>query len=132
MNFLSEIVFWEFSFFIRNDNKLAFLEKHPLKHALFPLQHYPTIMKTKDWFEKILKTASFLTFLTKKENSKNTISAKKFVKRTGCLQPSKCLIVNPFLEYYWLISLLSCIQQMLWLNCVSSKYVFIFCVTNFN
>ena len=41
-NFLAEIVFWEFSFFIRNDNKLAFLEKNPLKHALFTLQHYPS------------------------------------------------------------------------------------------
>ena len=28
----------------------------------------------------------------KKENSQNTISAKKFVKRTVCLQSSKCLI----------------------------------------
>ena len=27
----------------------------------------------------------------KKENSKNTISAKKFVKLTGCLQPSNSM-----------------------------------------
>ena len=32
-----------------------------------------------------------MTFL-KKENSQNTISAKKFVKRTGCLQPSNSMV----------------------------------------
>ena len=41
-DFLAEMVFWELSFFIRNDSKLAFLEKNPLKHALFTLQHYPS------------------------------------------------------------------------------------------
>jgi hypothetical protein len=32
--------------------------------------------RTKDWFETFSKTANFLTFLMKKENSQNTISAK--------------------------------------------------------
>ena len=48
--------------------------------------------KTKDWFEKLKITANFLTFLMKKENYQNTISAKKFVKLTVCSQSSKCLI----------------------------------------
>ena len=48
--------------------------------------------KTKDWFENFSKTANFLTVLMKKENYQNTISAKTFVKRTGCLKPSKCLV----------------------------------------
>ena len=42
-NFLAVIVFWELSFFIRKDNKLAFLEKNPLKHALLTLQHYTKV-----------------------------------------------------------------------------------------
>ena len=49
--------------------------------------------KPKDWFENFSKTANFLTVLMKKENYQNTISAKTFVKRTGCLKPSKCLVV---------------------------------------
>jgi hypothetical protein len=32
--------------------------------------------RTKDWIETFSKTANFLTFLMKKENSQNTISAK--------------------------------------------------------
>ena len=32
-DFLAEMVFWELSFFIRNDNKLAFLEENPLKYV---------------------------------------------------------------------------------------------------
>ena len=51
------------------------------------------------------KTANFLTFLMKKENSQNTISAKKFVKRTVCLQPSKCLIG---VTYYFLNASVNC------------------------
>ena len=61
--------------------------------------------KTKDWFEIFSKTANFLTFLMKKENSQNTISAKKFVKRTVCLQPSKCLIG---VTYYFLNASVNC------------------------
>ena len=37
-NFLAETISGELSFFIRNDNKLAFLQKNPLKHALFTVQ----------------------------------------------------------------------------------------------
>ena len=47
--------------------------------------------KTKDWFENLSKTANFLTFLMKKENFQDPISPKKFVKRTGCLEPSRWL-----------------------------------------
>ena len=38
--FLAKMVLLELSFFIRNINTLAYLEKNPLKHALFTLQHY--------------------------------------------------------------------------------------------
>ena len=34
-DFLAEIMFYELYFFIKNDNELAFLEKNPLKQALF-------------------------------------------------------------------------------------------------
>ena len=37
------------------------------------------------------RKANLLSFLMKKENSQSTTSAKKFMKRTVCLQPSKCL-----------------------------------------
>ena len=50
------------------------------------------LSEKKDWFEIFSKTANFLTFVMKKENSQNTISGKKFVNCTGCLQPSKCLV----------------------------------------
>ena len=46
---LAEMVFR--FFFIRNGNKLAFLEKNPLKHALFTLQ--PKIQQTKIAVTKI-------------------------------------------------------------------------------
>ena len=70
-----------------------FLRKNPLKDAL--IKQLSTIKcfqkKTKDWFENFSKTANFFAFLMKEENSKIIILAKKFVKRTRCLQPSKCL-----------------------------------------
>jgi len=65
------MVFGEFAFFIRNDNKLVFLKKNPLKHAMFTLQHYTSYNskvlseENKDGFEKFSKTANFLTFLMK-------------------------------------------------------------------
>ena len=33
-DFMAEMGLWEFPFFIRNDNKLAFPEKNPLKHVI--------------------------------------------------------------------------------------------------
>ena len=85
--------------FIRNSNKLAFLEKKSFETCFVYFATLPKQLttikcfqkKTKDWFENFSKTDNFLTFLMKKENSQNTISAQKFVKLTFCLQPSKCL-----------------------------------------
>ena len=49
--------------FIRNHNKLAFLEKNPLKHALFTLQHYPAFRrKQKTGLKFFSKTAQLKYF----------------------------------------------------------------------
>ena len=52
------------------------------------------------------RKANLLSFLTKSENFQSTISAKKLVKRNGCLQPPKCLVI--ILKKSWLF--LNCIH----------------------
>ena len=83
-DFLAETVFWELSFFIRNDSKLAFLEKNPLKHALFTLQHYPSSWQQLNAFrrrqhiglKKFQKQTVFCNFWWKKKIRKTLFQPK--------------------------------------------------------
>ena len=68
---------------------MAFLEKNPLKHALFTLQHYSSSRQQKSAFRrkqntglKIFQKQPFFVISDEKENSQNTVSAKKSEKRT--------------------------------------------------
>ena len=70
-------------FFIRNDSKLAFLEKNPLKHALF-------ICKTTQTADNNKVLLSFY------EQNQTTIITlfypKRFVKQTVCRRPRKTMV----------------------------------------
>ena len=86
------------SFFIRYDNELAFLEKNPLKHALFTLQHYTSSwQKNKVVSEEnkrlvwkiFINSQLFVILRTKPDNNHYFILPKKSVKRTVRRQPRK-------------------------------------------
>ena len=74
-------------------------------------------------FQRILsRKANLLSFMMKTENSQNTISAKKFVKLTVCLQSSKCLplftpnCINFFLFFSSIFEKTSCKNNLQIIN----------------
>ena len=83
-DFLAETVFWILSFCTRNDSKMAFLEKNPLKHALFTLQHYPSSWQQKSSFRRKQKTGLkfFQTSLLNFSESTLLLSAAWVVLRS--------------------------------------------------
>ena len=76
-NFLAKMVFREFSFFIRIDNYCLFLKKIVWNMLCLLYQTLPKQLatkkcfqkKTKDWFEKISKTANFLSFYKRNQTT---------------------------------------------------------------
>ena len=61
-DFLAETVFRELSFFIRNDSKMAFLEKYALFTTQAADNNKVLSEENKEWFENFSKTAYFLLF----------------------------------------------------------------------
>ena len=120
MFFLADMVFGEFSFFfIRNMTiNLLFLKSHFWNMLCFHCNITQAADKNKVLLAfrrnqktelKIFsKTSNFLTFVMRKENFQNTISAKNFVKLTGCLQPSKCLVKSILSWYIYCTYILVC------------------------
>ena len=99
--FLAETVFWELSFFIRNDSKLAFLEKFFetcfVYFATLPMQ-LTTIKcfqkKTKNGLKNFQNSPLFVLFWSKQDNHCYFILPKKSVKRTICRQHRKTNLNN--------------------------------------
>ena len=106
--FLAEMVFWKFSFLITNVKKFDVLEKNFNSVILFLLKARSTLFLSAAWvmlqwkqsmFQKWdFKKSKFIVMflIKKKENSQNTISAKKNMKLTVCLQSSKSLLLMLF------------------------------------
>ena len=93
-DFLAEMVFWELPFFIRNDNKLAFLEKNPLKMLCLLCNTTQAADNNKVLSEDFFsKTANFLSFYERNQTTIVTsFYPKKSVKRTVRRQSRKTLI----------------------------------------
>ena len=95
--FSAEMVFWESPLFPTEMTMNWLLLRKILWNMLFfTLQHYSSIWQLLEE-NKILalkffkKTVIFFVISNEKSKFSNTVSAKKSVKHTGCLQPRKTL-----------------------------------------